>query len=316
MAEAVPRARRPRSASKARKPREPRNLRTRRRAWAWPGSWPHLSVLIARALAMVSLTIYRGEIRHAISDWLARHRKTTRPEFRLARGGADLDGLRIAFLSDIHAGNYLDENDFLDLCGRLASEAPDLVCLGGDLVNLYEHEILHLQKGLSLLQPPLGTFAIFGNHEYEASRNPALWRSVLEASGVEVLLNRGRRITRGDASFWLAGVDDLLLGQPDLEAALAGRKSGEPIVLLSHHPDFFEEAADVGVDLQLSGHTHGGQILFFGRTPLRHTHEGYWAGRFERDGAQLYVGRGVGVSFIPVRIGAPAEVAIVTLRVG
>ena len=86
-------------------------------------------------------------------------------------------------------------------------------------------------------------------------------------------------------------------------------------MLLAHHPDFFEEAADVGVDLQLSGHTHGGQILIFGRTPLRHTHEGYWSGRFERDGSQLYVGRGVGVSFIPVRIGARAEIVIATLRV-
>jgi predicted MPP superfamily phosphohydrolase len=87
-------------------------------------------------------------------------------------------------------------------------------------------------------------------------------------------------------------------------------------VLLAHHPDFFEEAADVGVDLQLSGHTHGGQILIFGHTPLRHTHEGYWSGRFERDGAQLYVGRGVGVSFIPVRIGAPAEIVVAILEVG
>lgn len=297
------------------KPRTPRDLRGRRRAWAWPGSWPRLSLVIARVLGFGAAFAYRGELRRGLSAWLERHRQVTHPVVRLARGGPGLDGLRIAFLSDVHAGNFLDEDDFLRVCARVAAEAPDVVCLGGDLVNLWPHEILHLRKGLSLLEPPLGVFAIYGNHEYETTRDPWQWRSVLEEQGVEVLVNRGRRLTRGGATLWLAGVDDLLAGKPDLDAALDGCAPGEPIVLLAHHPDFFEEAADVGVDLQLSGHTHGGQILIFGRTPLRHTHEGYWAGRFERNGAQLYVGRGVGVSLIPVRIGAPAEIAIVTLRV-
>jgi predicted MPP superfamily phosphohydrolase len=296
-------------------PRPKHALTGRRRAWAWPGSWPRLSELIARVLAIVSRALYRGEVRRGLSDFLDRHRDVTQPEIRLARGGRGLDGLRIAFLSDVHAGSYLDELDFLRVCQRVAEQAPDLVCLGGDLVNMWEHEVLHLRKGLSLLQPPLGTFAIPGNHEYDAAKEPRLWRAVLEEQGVEVLLNRGRRLARGGATLWLAGVDDLLAGRPDLEAALDGAAPDEPIVLLAHHPDFFEEAADVGVDLQLSGHTHGGQILFFGRTPLRHTHEGYWSGRFEREASQLYVGRGVGVSFIPVRIGARAEIAIVTLRV-
>jgi len=297
------------------KPRSLRNLRGRRRAWAWPGSWPRLSVVIGRVLGVGAVFAYRGQVRRGLSEWLERHRHVTHPVIRLARGGPGLDGLRIAFISDVHAGNFLDEDDFLRICARVAEHAPDVVCLGGDLVNRWPQQIVHLRKGLSLLQPPLGTFAIYGNHEYETTRDPWQWRSVLEEQGVEVLLNRGRRLSRGGATLWLAGVDDLLAGEPDLEAALDGCWPGEPIVLLAHHPDFFEEAADVGVDLQLSGHTHGGQILIFGQTPLRHTHEGYWAGRFERDGAQLYVGRGVGVSLIPVRIGAPAEIAIVTLRV-
>ncbi len=296
-------------------PQPPHDLRGRRRAWAWPGSWPQLSELIARVLAVAARALYRGEFRSGLSSFLDRHRDVTRPEFQLARGGPGLDGLRIAFLSDVHAGNYLDEEDFTRVCARVALESPDLVCLGGDLVNLWEHEILHLRKGLSLLQPPLGIFAIYGNHEYDAAKQPRLWRSVLEEQGVAVLVNRGVRLTRGGSTLWLAGVDDLLHGTPDLEAALDGCAPDEPIVLLAHHPDFFEEAADVGVDLQLSGHTHGGQILILGRTPLRHTHEGYWSGRFERDGAQLYVGRGVGVSFVPVRIGARAEIVVATLRV-
>jgi predicted MPP superfamily phosphohydrolase len=83
----------------------------------------------------------------------------------------------------VHAGNYLDEEDFMRVCARVAEEAPDLVCLGGDLVNLWEHEILHLRKGLSLLQPPLGIFAIYGNHN--TTRRRAGCGARAEEHGVE-----------------------------------------------------------------------------------------------------------------------------------
>jgi len=294
---------------------EPR-LEGRRRAWAWPGSWPQLSLALAHVLGACARVLYRGQVRRGLSSWLERHREVTHTPIALARGGAGLDGLRIAFLSDVHAGNFLDEDDFLTLCARVQREAPDLICLGGDLVNLFDSEVLFLCKGLALLQAPLGVVAVPGNHEYEQSRDPWLWRSVLEEHGVEVLTNRGLRVERGGASLWLCGVDDLLAGRPDLERALDGRRESEPILLLSHHPDFFEEAADVGVDLQLSGHTHGGQILLFGKTPLRHTRFGWWAGRFASGDAQLYVGRGLGFSLIPIRVGARAEIAILELRVG
>jgi predicted MPP superfamily phosphohydrolase len=290
-------------------------LRARRRAWAWPGSWPQLSLAMAHVLGACARVIYRGQVRRGLSDWLERRRDVTRTTIALARGGVGLDGLKIAFLSDVHAGNFLDEDDFLTICSRVQREAPDLICLGGDLVNLFDREVLLLRKGLSLLQAPLGVVAVPGNHEYEEARDPWLWRSVLEELGIGVLTNRGQRIERGGSTLWLCGVDDLLAGKPDLERSLEGAWPDEPIVLLSHHPDFFEESADVGVDLQISGHTHGGQILLFGKTPLRHTHLGYWAGPFRREGSQLYVGRGVGFSLIPVRIGARAEIAILTLEV-
>ena len=141
-----------------------------------------------------------------------------------------------------------------------------------------------------------------------------LWRSFLEEHGVEVLTNRGRRLERNGESLWLAGVDDLTHGEPDLAAALAGARDHEPIVLLSHHPDMFVEASWVGVDLTLSGHTHGGQITPFGWTPFRHTRLGYWRGHFEDAGAQLYVGRGIGTTGVPLRIQAPPELPILRLR--
>jgi predicted MPP superfamily phosphohydrolase len=86
------------------------------------------------------------------------------------------------------------------------------------------------------------------------------------------------------------------------------------VLLLSHHPDFFFEAAAADIELTLSGHTHGGQITFFGKTPLRHSAFGYWRGLFEEQGAHLYVSRGVGVTFLPLRIGASPEIPILRLK--
>jgi predicted MPP superfamily phosphohydrolase len=271
-------------------------------------------MLVGHALAHAGTYAYRGPVRDFISDSLTRARQVTRTRVTLARGHADLHGLRLAFLSDVHAGNYLDERDFLQVCEVVAREAPDLVCLGGDLINVHEDETLLLAKGLALLDPPLGKFAVHGNHEYHAAAEPLRWRSVLEQHGVEILTNRGRRVTRGAGSLWLCGVDDLKRGEPDLESALEGHDEDEPAILLSHHPDFFVESA-AHVDLQLSGHTHGGQVTLMGRTPLRHTSHGWWAGHFTRGESQLYVGRGVGTSFLPIRAGAPAEIAILELRV-
>ena len=274
-----------------------------------------LEVAFEHALAALGRGLYRGVVRRALGGRLARDRTLTRTRIPLARGGFGLDGLRIAFLSDVHAGNYFGEDDWLAVCERVAREAPDLVCLGGDLINLFEHETHLLRKGLALLEPPLGRFAVPGNHEYHAAGEPRLWRAVLEDCGVEVLWNRGCRVARGGASLWLCGVDDLRRGRPDLPRALEGAGMGEPTVLLSHNPDLFIDAARAGVDLQLSGHTHGGQILLGGYTPLRHSRFGFWAGHYRREAAQLYVGRGVGTTAIPVRLGAPAEIAILELAV-
>lgn len=270
------------------------------------------STVVGHALGHVSRLAYRGAFRDWLSNELNSRRLITRTRIALARGERGLDGLRLVFLSDVHAGNYFDERDWLHVCERVAAERPDLVCLGGDLINIHEDETLELRKGLALLAPPLGTWAVHGNHEYHAGDDPRRWRALLEECGVEVVTNRGRRLTRGGASLWLCGVDDYLRGEPDLAQALEGRAPGEPTLLLAHHPDFFVESAP-HVDLQLSGHTHGGQVLFWGRTPLNHTQHGFWAGHFTRGESQLYVGRGVGTSFLPIRIDAPAEIAVIEL---
>jgi uncharacterized protein len=275
-----------------------------------------LSRIVTPVLSRVSGALYRGPVRRALAGALDRNRRLTHGVVRLSRGGTGLAGLRLAFVSDVHVGHYLGEDDWVRVCERVAAEAPDLVCLGGDLISAYEREALELRKGLSLLAPPLGTFAVPGNHEYWATPAPRLCFSVLEEAGVELLCNRGLRLARGGAPLWLCGVDDLRRGDPDVAAALAGRTPGEPVLLLSHHPDVFVEAAAAGVDLQLSGHTHGGQVVLFGWAPVTHSRHGFVRGRHARGAAQLYVGRGVGTTGLPIRIGAPGEIAILELEVG
>jgi predicted MPP superfamily phosphohydrolase len=230
--------------------------------------------------------------------------------FACARGGAGLDGLRIAFLTDLHAGSFMDASDLCRVMERVAAAEPHLVLFGGDLINTREREILLYRDALRLLRPELGVFAVPGNHDHFWGSDIGLWTAFLREHGVQVLLNRGVRIERNGASLWLCGVDDLTEGAPDLRAALDGRRPDEPALLLSHHPDFFFEAAAAGVDLTLSGHTHGGQIRIGSWAPIHHSRFGYERGWFAEGDSRLYVSRGIGVTVLPLRIGAPPEIPV------
>jgi predicted MPP superfamily phosphohydrolase len=237
-----------------------------------------------------------------------------RVEVPLRRGGPGLAGLTIALLTDLHIGCAMGEGELQALCTRLAGIGPDLVCLAGDLINTREREIRALARPLARLDPPLGIYAVPGNHDHFYGRGIARWGATLEEQGVRVLANRGVRLERGGDTLWLAGVDDLTEGEPDLAAALEGSDPAEPVVLLSHHPDFFFEAAAVAVELTLAGHTHGGQVNLGRFRPFRHTRFGWWQGMFEEVGCRLYVSRGVGTTLLPLRIAAPPEVPLLTLR--
>jgi predicted MPP superfamily phosphohydrolase len=245
---------------------------------------------------------------------LKRALEFTTVEVRLNQPDPSLDGLRIAYLSDLHAGHFFTAADAVELFGRVAELGPELVCLGGDLVNTEWEEVKLLGAGIDLLRPPLGVFAVPGNHEYYRARELPSWIQYLEDKGVRVLQNRGERVRCGGSTLWIGGVDDLTDGEPDVDAALAGRVPTETALLLSHHPDVFALAAQRGVDLQLSGHTHGGQIRLGRWAPVTHSRLGYVAGHYRRGDAQLYVGRGIGVVVLPLRIGPRPEVPILHLR--
>jgi len=160
-----------------------------------------------------------------------------------------------------------------------------------------------------------GVFFVTGNHDHYSGAND--WVKVVERLGLVALRNRSVEIRDADAAFTLAGVDDHRGGfgdgqREDLGRALAGRDPALPVVLMAHDPSTFKRASQSGVDLQLSGHTHGGQIWPF-RYLVRLAMP-FVAGRYRRGDAELYVSRGTGFWGPPMRLFAPAEITEITLR--
>ena len=268
---------------------------------------------IGLGIALGNGLLRRTPVGVALHQRLHEGRELTTTSLPLFARHAALAGLRVAFLSDLHAGHFMGAEDLVDVALEVRSLEPHLIALGGDLIDGRRAQIRLYDEALRILRPPLGVFAVPGNHEYYRKNDVDYWTSYLEERGVRVLTNTGVRLSFGGASFWLCGVDDLVEGRPDLDAALAGRDPGELTLLLSHHPDVFAVAADRGVDVQLSGHTHGGQIRVLGWSPILHSRYGWYQGRFQLGASQLYVGRGVGATVFPLRVGAPAEVSLLRL---
>jgi len=237
-------------------------------------------------------------------------------EVRLAKLPRALDGFTIVQLSDLHTGMTIDRGFVQRVVDRTNRLSPDLIALTGDLVDGKVADLRDDVAPLGQLRARHGVFAITGNHEYYAGADA--WIAELTRLGARYLRNERVVIGDGAASFDLAGVDDhSASGWPghgeDLAAALAGRDPGRALVLLAHQPRQARRAAGYGVDLQLSGHTHGGQIWPW-HYIVRIQQGGLLAGRYQIDGTQLYVSRGCGYWGPPVRLLAPLEITRVILR--
>ncbi len=224
--------------------------------------------------------------------------------------------LRAVFLVDLHYGPLADAEDVAGWTALARAWNPDLVLWGGDLVDrALAHDPGPLLTEVARLRAPLGAYAVLGNHDHRAFRHdPSGFVARLERSGVRVLGNASARVR---ADLVVAGVDDLLEGRPDLDAALADRAPGTATVLLSHNPDLLP-AVPVGVGLTLAGHTHGGQICLPGGVPI--VTSSRYGLRFARGWADApargYVSRGLGFGWIPVRAYCPPELTVLDLRPG
>ncbi len=225
-----------------------------------------------------------------------------------------LDGYVIAQVSDLHAGVHVSERDLMEGLDRVAEVKPDLIVATGDLVDFDPHYAPMLARALASLRARDGVFAILGNHDYYAGADEVV--ATLRKTSTEILINRGRVIRPDDGGgFALLGLDDMWAYRsggvgPDLDAAIATVPADRPRILLAHQPNYIRHSAG-RVALQLSGHTHGGQINP-GFTPAK-LFMPFVAGRYDVEKTVLYVNRGFGVVGPPARVGAPPEVTKVVL---
>ncbi len=237
-------------------------------------------------------------------------------EIPLAKLPRALDGFSIVQLSDLHTGVTIDRafvQKVVDHANRLK---PDLIALTGDLVDGPVDRLRDDIAPFAELRAKHGVFAVTGNHEYYAGVDA--WIAEITRLGARYLRNERVTIGDGAAAFELAGVDDQSAHDfpghgEDLHAATAGRDPARALVLLAHQPRQVRRAAHHGVDLQLSGHTHGGQIWPW-HYIVKLQQGGLLAGRYDCNGTQLYVTRGCGYWGPPVRLLAPLEITRVILR--
>lgn len=226
-----------------------------------------------------------------------------------------LRGFRIALVSDVHLGPLAGRARTERIVDIINAAEVDLVAIVGDLVDGTVDELGAAAQPFQDLSAPEGAFFVTGNHEYFVD-DTASWLTELERLGVQPLRNENTTIRRGGAAFDLAGVNDIIGARrgdpPDFDRALAGVDSARPTILLAHQPVLVSEAAARGVDLQLSGHTHGGQMWPF-HYVVRMVQPSL-AGLSTVDDTQLYVTRGAGFWGPPVRIGAAPDITVVTLQ--
>lgn len=229
------------------------------------------------------------------------------------------NGLKIVQFSDTHIGFQYDMNQLEKLISKINKLKPDVIFFTGDLLDDPLHFIdkSHLISQLSLLDAPLGKFAVYGNHDH-GGYGSNLYKDIIEQSGFTLLLNDAVKIARKESAIWIAGVDDAMLGKPDLAAAISPVPEGAYTILLSHAPDLADAASAYPYHLQLSGHSHGGQIQipFFGPLVTPPFAEKYVEGFYsigEQESLQLYVNRGLGTTRLPFRFLSQPELAIFTL---
>ncbi len=226
---------------------------------------------------------------------------------------SEFDGTRVALVSDLHVGPTRGEDFVREVVDRINAQSPDLIVLAGDLidgtVDLVGSDLSPLQD----LSAPLGVFAVSGNHEFYAG-DGGEWLDLWDSLGVTVLRNDSEVVTRSGASIDVVGINDATAPQPyepDLTAALTDSSPDGFVFLLAHQPLQAFEASEMGVDFQVSGHTHAGQIW-----PLRYLvplQQPTVEGLDTVGETTVYTTRGVGAWGPPVRVAAPPEIAMLQL---
>lgn len=225
------------------------------------------------------------------------------------------DGLTIAHLSDLHLGPYVSEEHLLRAVQMTNALKPDVIALTGDLVNSSWRFIQPCAEIISKFEAPLGVYAVLGNHDYWVGFLELLLQQMQKAR-VTLLRNQAIPLTRGGSTIYLVGIDDLLQRLANVRRALDRVPSNACKIALMHEPDFADISAQAEIDLQLSGHSHGGQVRlpFIGPLVLPKYGKKYPMGLYRVGNfTRLYTTRGVGVLPPAVRFNCPPEITLLTL---
>jgi uncharacterized protein len=245
--------------------------------------------------------------------------RTVRDQITFPDLPAELDGLRIVFLTDVHAGPFFGERRMASLVGCVNALEPDVIVLGGDNVGGSAHGARVFYPAARQFKAARAKVAVLGNHDIWEGADEA--RTGLRNAGFIVLENDNVKIeAESGGAVWIAGVEDLYTGRPDVAQAARGIDPSAFSILVSHNPDVF--ATQLGAtaptwNLALAGHTHGGQITFFGLwsavVPSEYGQR-YRSGWLDQDGVRILVSNGVGAVTVPMRVFARPEIHLITLR--
>jgi uncharacterized protein len=271
-------------------------------------------LLLALLLAPTVLYLWAFHVEPA---WLV----TRESELAIPAWPSACDGLRVVVLADLHVGSPGNGPDKLaGIVADVGDLHADLVLLAGDFViqgvrgGRYVPPEDIAQILAKLARPPLGVFAVLGNHDAWLGADRV--RAALEGAGIGVLEDAAVPLARGTCSFWLAGFGDYTETKHDVGAALAHATDARPVLAFTHNPDLFPDVPD-RVSLTIAGHTHGGQVYvpFVGRpiVPSRYG-ERYAIGHVVENGRHLFVSPGIGTSLIGVRFLVPPEISVLVLR--
>jgi predicted MPP superfamily phosphohydrolase len=234
----------------------------------------------------------------------------------LPRLAPAFDGYRVVQISDIHIGEWMTRSRLADVVSRVNRQQPDLVVITGDFVTAYpDYYADDLILPLRQLAPRDGTLAILGNHDHWT--NAGTVREIIDAAGLVNVSNDVYTLERGGARQHFAGIDDYWEGHDRLDLVLERLPAGEGAVLLAHEPDFADISAATGrFDAQLSGHSHGGQVIIpvIGPVVLPHLSRKYPVGQYQVGSMIQYTNRGVGMISPEVRFNCRPEVTVFTLR--
>lgn len=253
------------------------------------------------------------------SRWVEPHFiETTHIDISLPGLPKSFHDFRICHFSDLHLGFSIEVSDLPSLVELIQSNHPDCICFTGDLFDKDLSGVSKTAKYLSQLDAPYGKYAVLGNHDNWGNRESV--QSVWRKANFKILHNKHDLLRKQTDSLYIAGVDDPWVGKPDIQKALKGIPKDACTILLAHEPDFADEFSRFPIDLQLSGHSHGGQVRIplIGALYTPPYSSKYPNGLYQVPNTplQVYTTRGIGMTRLPLRFNCRPELTMITLKSG